>query len=99
MSTLNLSDLTHDENQRFNHIAGEVRQEYNAVIEAISMPHVHNINWIVGNIASRNKATSPLYLRLCFVAFVLDELRHNTEISILVVADRQLAIFFKILFK
>lgn len=99
MTTLNLSRLNMHENKRFSQCAKEVRQLYNEIIESISMPHVQNIHWILGNLASRNKYTSPLYIRLCFIAFVEAEISQNPKIHTIILSDRPLATWFSDYFK
>ncbi len=91
MTVLNLNNLTAEENARFNDIALEIRREFNGIVETVSEPHLHNINWIVGSIASRNKYTSPLFIRLCSIAFIEKELARFDKIDSIVVADRPLA--------
>lgn len=91
MTVLNLTNLTAEENTRFNDIAREIRREFNDLVETISTPYVHDIHWIVGSLASRNKYTSPLFIRLCSIAFIESELERSDEIDAVVVADRPLA--------
>ena len=91
MSILDLNNLTADENARFNETAVEIRREFNALVETVSTPHVHKINWIVSSIASRNKYTSPLFIRLCTIAFIQKELSRFDDIDLIIVADRPLA--------
>jgi len=91
MTQLNLNQLSIDENKRLNVVAEQIRQEFNAIIESISSVHLHNINWIVGSIASRNKYHSPFFMRLCMIAFVQNELLLNDGIDEIILSDKTLA--------
>jgi hypothetical protein len=91
MAVLDLDNLTLEENARFNSVASEIRQEFNAIVENLSTPYLDDIDWIVGSIASRNKYYSPLYIRLCSLAFVEKELRASSRIDMIVSSDRPLA--------
>ncbi len=91
MSTLDLSRLTGEQAVRFNRISIEIRQEFNDVVETASAEHFHNIDWIVGSVASRDKSISPLFRRLSSLAFVESELAGEHPPASVVVADRVLA--------
>ena len=71
MTTVNLDRLSQEQNQEFNTIAEDVRAaDYDRLIVSLSEDHLDNIHWIVGSIASRNKYSSPLFIRCCQIAFV-----------------------------
>lgn len=91
MRVLDLNNLKRDENIRFNDVAEKIRGEYNEIVEFVSAPHVQNINWIVGSIASRNKYTSLLFVRLCSLAFIKNEIERDEQINSIVLSDRPLA--------
>src|SRR5207302_6107508 len=91
MSALDLDNLTEAQSARFNAAACGARREFNDLVENASTPHLHNIDWIVCSVASRNKYTSPLFQRLCSLAFIERELRVSEDIDTIIVADRPLA--------
>lgn len=99
MTILNLNHLSLEQNQRLNQIAVEIRQEFNWVVESISMPHAHNIDWIVSGIASRNKNMSPLFLRLCSITLVLAESKDDPNMTTVILSDRTLAHWFRQYFR
>lgn len=95
MKSLDLDNLTIEENKLFNEIALDIRQEYNLLIENISAIHAHNIHWIVGSIASRNKYQSPLFYRCCQLSFVKKQIEIHKKIDEIILSDRPLACILK----
>jgi len=96
---IDLDNLAPDENEVFNVIALEIRQEFNALVESMSRPHVQNLDWIVSSLASRNKYYSPLFIRCCRLAFVKRLVDDGCELRGIVVADRPLAGLIREYFK
>lgn len=99
MSILNLDNLTGEENRKLNEVAREIRAEYNNIIELVSEPHIKNINWMVGSIASRNKYYSSFFMRLCIIAFVQHQLAANPQIHTILISDRILVKVLRIYYR
>jgi len=91
MAIIDLDNLSYEQNNEFNKIALEVREDYNDLIVNLSDKHLDNINWIVGSVASRNKYNSPLFMRCCRLAFIQRLIAQSTVIDEVKLADRQLA--------
>ena len=88
---VDLDSLTPELNALFNETALDIRQEFNALVEALSLKQVGNIDWIVGSLASRNKYYSPLFIRCCRLAFVKRLVDEGRGLRAVVLADRPLA--------
>lgn len=95
MITINLDQLSQEQNREFNIIAEDIRADYNNIIVSLSEDHLDNIHWIVGSIASRNKYYSPLFIRCCQIAFVKQLLKQSNPVSKIVTKDRALATVLK----
>ena len=95
MITVNLDQLSQEQNREFNIIAEDIRADYNNIIVSLSEDHLDNIHWIVGSIASRNKYYSPLFIRCCQIAFVKKLLKQSNPVAKIVTKDRALATVLK----
>ena len=95
MVTINLDRLTQEQNHEFNNISEGVRADYDRLIVNLSEEHLDNIHWIVGSIASRNKYSSPLFIRCCQIVFVKKLLSQSDSVSEIVTGDRALATVLK----
>ena len=91
VNVIDLDNLTPELNALFNDSASEIRNEFNALIEQLSLPNVRNIDWIVSTLASRNKYFSPLFIRCCRLAFVKRLIDDGHNVREIVLADRPLA--------
>ena len=91
MITVNLDQLSQEQNKEFNIIAEDIRADYNSLIVSLSEDHLENIHWIVGSIASRNKYYSPLFIRCCQIAFVKRLLNKSNTVAKIVTKDQALA--------
>lgn len=91
MKTLNLDQLSFDENIEFNVIASEIRNDYDALVNQLSQEYLTNIHWIVCSIASRNKYQSALFYRCCQIVFVQKKITDNNQINKIHLSDRPLA--------
>ena len=91
MTTIDLENLTHEQNLKLNDIAKDIRSDYDRVVVNLSRDHIHNIHWIVGSIASRNKYSSPLFIRCCKIAFVKQAVSAPNFIGKILTNDRALA--------
>lgn len=91
MQILDLDNLGANDNELFNRTAREIRPAFDTFVAEVSRPHVQNIDWIVGAVASRNKFQSPLFLRCCRLAFLDRKLPGVHEAVEVRVADRALA--------
>jgi hypothetical protein len=95
METINLDRLTQEQNKEFNAIAEDIRADYDRLIVKLSEEHLNNIHWIVGSIASRNKYSSPLFIRCCQIVFVKRLLDQSNPVAEIVTGDRALASVLK----
>jgi len=95
MTTVNLDGLTQEQNQEFNTIAKDVRADYDRLIVNLSEEHLDNIHWIVGSIASRNKYSSPLFIRCCQIVFVKRLLTQSDPVGEILTGDLALATVLK----
>jgi len=91
MVTINLDNLTVEQNQILNNIAEDTRADFDRLIVNLSEKHVNNIHWIVGSIASRNKYYSPLFIRCCKILFVKRLLNQSGSVKEILTRDRALA--------
>jgi hypothetical protein len=91
MLIVNLDSLTHEQNQELNSIARDIRTDYDRLIVNISDEYVDNIHWIVGSIASRNKYSSPLFMRCCKIVLVQRLLGRSESVNEVFTGDRALA--------
>ncbi len=91
MLTVNLDDLTYEQNQELNSIAKDIRADYDRLIVNLSDEHVDNIHWVVSSIASRNKYYSPLFIRCCKIEFIQRFFGRSESISEILTGDRALA--------
>jgi len=92
---VNLDRLTQEQNKEFNTIAEDIRAEYNQLVVKLSEEHLNNIHWIVGSIASRNKYSSPLFIRCCQIVFAQKLLSQLDPVDKIVTGDRALATILK----
>jgi len=67
--------------RRFNHIAYDIRYEFQELIEDISVGHEDNIDWWVSSPASRNTFSSPLFHYCCCLVLLKDVLKNNYRIT------------------
>jgi len=88
---LDLDQLNPKENKLLNNIAKITRHSFNKLVENLSEDHYNNINWIVSSIASRNKYTSPLFLRCCQLVLIDNILNSSKKVDEIVLSDRPLA--------
>ncbi|MDA9287280.1 hypothetical protein N9P72_00100 [Amylibacter sp.] len=91
MVTVNLDQLSQEQNQEFNTISEGIRTDYDSLIVTLSEEHLNNIHWIVGSIASRNKYYSPLFIRCCQIIFVKRLLGQSNPVAEILTGDRALA--------
>ena len=91
MLTVNLDDLTHEQNQELNSIAKDIRADYDRLIVSLSDEYIENIHWVVSSIASRNKYYSPLFIRCCKIVLVQRLLARSEFVSEIFTRDRALA--------
>jgi hypothetical protein len=67
---INLDNLTATQNALLNDIAVNVRTNFHLLMEEIARGNEHKLNWIVSNVASRNKYNSPLFIRCCQLSLI-----------------------------
>jgi len=58
--------------RRFNHIAYDIRYEFQELIKDISVGHENNIDWWVSGPVSRNTYSSPLFHYCCCLVLLKD---------------------------
>src|SRR3989338_10802629 len=87
---INLDHLTQEQNQLFNQCALNRRKEFNSLIETVSKNHVHNIDWMVGSLVSRNQYQSDL-VRRCREITLIQRMLEVERIDEIVLSDGSLA--------
>lgn len=90
-AVLDLCELTADDNRRLNAVAVEIREEFNALVEAVGLAHESDIDWMVSSLASRNKYISPLFERCCQLALIDSVLESGRPVAEIRTRDRALA--------
>jgi len=65
LKTIDLDNLSLDQNIILNSIAEEFRLNFHLLIDKIGNGKEDSLNWVISNVASRNKYNSPLFIRCC----------------------------------
>ena len=69
---IDLDNLTLEQSRVLNRLAVEIRDEFNVLIGKGYEANAGRLGWLLGCIASRNSYMSPLFIRCCRIAMVLE---------------------------
>lgn len=99
MKTIDLDNLSLEQNITINIIVKEIRYDFDNLVNRLAEKHYNNINWIVSSLASRNKYQSALFMRCVYLEFVKMTLNLNpTDTFRIYTSDKTLAVLLKVNF-
>lgn len=69
---IDIDNLTLEQSKVLNRLASEIRDEFNVMIGEGYEANSGRLGWLLGCVASRNPYMSPLFMRCCRIAMILE---------------------------